>query len=57
MIKITCTLSERDDIINALKDSPICPFNFFPSPDEGCSENQCENCVKNNIKWEIAEEN
>ena len=49
MIKIECTREEQSHILTVLVGGNC----FFP--DMNCSEKQCYDCLKKNIKWEIWE--
>lgn len=47
MIKIECTREEQSHILTVLVGGNC----FFP--DMNCSEKNCYDCLKKNIKWEI----
>lgn len=48
-MKIICTNKEKERLLNSLDYICACPFGY-----EHCEEEMsCEECVKNNIKWEI----
>lgn len=50
-MKIRCTRTQKDLILQAFKDGQVCPFEdvtMFIM----CSMN-CDTCIKKNIEWEI----
>ena len=54
-IKIKCnSKNEKDIIIDTLKGSSKCPFNFMCACCGGYSS--CKKCIENNIKFKIRKE-
>lgn len=52
MIKITCTKSEKADLVDILLHANFCMVA------EDCSKvvvSDCKKCIENNINWEITD--
>lgn len=52
MIKITCTIGEQKILIESLA-ARKCPFGSQCLDKEFYCYNNCEECIEDNIEWEI----
>lgn len=51
-MKITCTKSEKEQLIAMISSSPYCLLDkFLCNP-----ERNCDNCLSKNIEWEVTDD-
>lgn len=56
MIKITCTNTQKEDMIRSMADrDTTCPFQRS-EPTVCIGDKTCKECINKNIKWEIIDD-